>query len=435
MFLICGVMSAQTIKIVGDTTSLKNLTWNQPVILLQFGGGTFDRTGGGLFQRIDSTIAEGTHAFDHPWQGSQWARLQYVGGALSAFRDITATSAEINGDITLANDEIIDNDTDGDLTFIYNEDDDSLAQFIIQSSIAGTVLEDNNILGLYFRANDGGSAMTEYASVVVTITDTSSSSEDATIKFYTMLAGTVTLGLTLTGTGATIVGALDVGGLSDLDDVDIDLSAALNIDGHMVDIGAGSYATADGDNDLGVAGDVEIDGALDLDGGLAYVTQSLVVYAVGGAPQVGTDGASITADDGDRHFSQIFVPYTTSVTGIFYLVGATGGTDSVVVELFNSAGTLVTGASSVSAGGFSSHIVGTSAQLQSVPFTGGAVSISPGVYYISAMFDGTTATYAAYEVPGSKFIADTDAGTAWTPASITPGTAYVDSEGIIGGIY
>jgi hypothetical protein len=34
----------------------------------------------------------------------------------------------------------------------------------------------------------------------------------------------------------------------------------------MVDIGAGSYATADGDNDLGVAGDLEVDGATDLDG-------------------------------------------------------------------------------------------------------------------------------------------------------------------------
>ena len=176
-------------------------------------------------------------------------------------------------------------------------------------------------------------------------------------------------------------------------------------------------------------------GTLDIDAGLAYVTQSLVVYAVGGPPQGGTDGASITADDGDRHISQIFVPYTTSVTGIFYLVGATGGTDSVVCELFTSAGVLVTGATTAASATASGDIVGAAAEIHNVPFTGGAVSIDPGVYYISVQFDGTTATYAAYEVPGSKFVALTEGGTAWTPASITPGTAYVDSEGPIGGIY
>jgi hypothetical protein len=62
---------------------------------------------------------------------------------------------------------------------------------------------------------------------------------------------------------------VDVNGTTNLDDVDIDLSASLNIDGHMVDIGTGSYTTADGDNDLGVAADLEVDGATDLDGTLA----------------------------------------------------------------------------------------------------------------------------------------------------------------------
>lgn len=63
-------------------------------------------------------------------------------------------------------------------------------------------------------------------------------------------------------------GDLDVNGTSNLDDVDIDLSASMNIDGHLVDIGTGSYDTADGDNDLGVAGDLEVDGELELDGAL-----------------------------------------------------------------------------------------------------------------------------------------------------------------------
>lgn len=49
-------------------------------------------------------------------------------------------------------------------------------------------------------------------------------------------------------------------------DIDVGSVSGVAIDGGLVDIGGGSYATADGDNDLGVAGDAEIDGALDVDG-------------------------------------------------------------------------------------------------------------------------------------------------------------------------
>jgi cytoskeletal protein CcmA (bactofilin family) len=68
------------------------------------------------------------------------------------------------------------------------------------------------------------------------------------------------------GGAAALNGDLSVDGTSNLDDVDIDLSAALNIDGHMVDIGAGSYANADGDDDIGIAGDAEVDGGIYGDG-------------------------------------------------------------------------------------------------------------------------------------------------------------------------
>ena len=42
-------------------------------------------------------------------------------------------------------------------------------------------------------------------------------------------------------------------------------SDLVQLDGGLVDIGGGSYDTADGDNDLGVAGDLEVDGVLDAD--------------------------------------------------------------------------------------------------------------------------------------------------------------------------
>lgn len=76
--LFCISLSAQEFKTVGDTATLKTLVWNQPVLLLQYGGSTFDRTGGGIFQVIDSTYSEGTNAFDHPWSGKQWARIGLI---------------------------------------------------------------------------------------------------------------------------------------------------------------------------------------------------------------------------------------------------------------------------------------------------------------------------------------------------------------------
>jgi hypothetical protein len=45
-----------------------------------------------------------------------------------------------------------------------------------------------------------------------------------------------------------------------------DFDGAVKIDGGLTDIGSGTYTTADGDNDLGVAGDVEVAGTSDLRG-------------------------------------------------------------------------------------------------------------------------------------------------------------------------
>jgi len=52
-------------------------------------------------------------------------------------------------------------------------------------------------------------------------------------------------------------------------DIDVGATNGVSIDGGLVDIGTGTYATADGDKDLGVAGDLEVDGSTDLDGALA----------------------------------------------------------------------------------------------------------------------------------------------------------------------
>jgi len=224
LLITCSIYG-QGIPVIGDTTDLKDYSDKQIVILEKFGG--TDQTGGGLFRRVDSAYTEGTHAFDYTaLDGLQWVRMQWIGGELSAFDaltavDITTTDdlvigddSDLGGDVTLENDEIIINATDGDVEFVFNDDDDSLGQVIIKSSLTGTSLEDNNHLDITFEANDGGSAVAEYAKIIVTITDTASASEDATFKFQTMSGGTSTLGLTLTGANAQVAGTLGATGVA-----------------------------------------------------------------------------------------------------------------------------------------------------------------------------------------------------------------------------
>ena len=82
--------AGKNMVIFSDTTQLKASEEGGIVLLEQFGGyGTYDRTGGGLFHFADSSIAEGTHAFDHPLTGKQWQRIQYTGGEEQEFATAT----------------------------------------------------------------------------------------------------------------------------------------------------------------------------------------------------------------------------------------------------------------------------------------------------------------------------------------------------------
>lgn len=95
---------SQYIKVVGDTTDLKNYDGSGIVLLEQYGGSTPDVTGGGLFHRIDSTFSEGVHAFNHPYTGYQWARIQWIGSELSAFNDLYANTFYLAEDISVGQD-------------------------------------------------------------------------------------------------------------------------------------------------------------------------------------------------------------------------------------------------------------------------------------------------------------------------------------------
>lgn len=175
------------------------------------------------------------------------------------------------------------------------------------------------------------------------------------------------------------------------------------------------------------ATDLQTTNAPIFDGGYAPATVSPVIWTTGGSVVLATAGTDVACANGTRFWSEIMIPYNTTITGIAYLVGSVGGTDSVVVQLCNSAGVEVATSRPV---GTAADLVGTAANFQAVALSAPYAAVA-GKYYIAVQFNGTTAKFRAYPIPGSKFIAGTAAGTWGTKANITPGTTFTADKGPI----
>jgi hypothetical protein len=197
---------------------------------------------------------------------------------------------------------------------------------------------------------------------------------------------------------------------------------------------AGTTAITSSDWAIGATGAMTGIGAITSDGiitagaGVTNPTESPYIWACSGQPQAIATGTDLACANGTRFWVQIMIPRNVTLTGLSYLVGSVGGTDSVVMQLCNSAGVEV---ATTRAPGTPAAIVGTAAQMQSVAFTA-PYAATAGVYYAVLQFNGTTAKFRAYLVPGAKFVASSAAGTWGTKANITPGTTFaVDKAGYI----
>ena len=225
-------------------------------------------------------------------------------------------------------------------------------------------------------------------------------------------------GLFLDGTNAANVLTLTDGNLSVTDDIDVD--GITNLDVTDID-GAVDMATT-----------LLVTGVSTLTGGVIFPSMSTAIWSNGGSVVLATSGTDATPTNGPRMWVGVQIPYNVTLTGIGYLVGSVGGTDSVIVELYNSSGTIV--ARSVSGNNNLSDLVATTAQFQKVPFSSTAAVVA-GKYYISVQFNGNTARVRTFGIPNSGFVANTAAGTYSTGASITPGTTFVAGEGPISFVY
>jgi len=229
-------------------------------------------------------------------------------------------------------------------------------------------------------------------------------------------------GLITTTAGVAVTGAIS--------NINVSSNFATNINtgtsNALVSIGGGSNTLALNSTAWGIT-------SAGVYSGLSYTGAPTVIWAAGGSTVLATSGTDVACANGTRFWVELNIPYKVSLTGIAYLVGSVGGTDSVVVQLHNSAGVEV--ATSKKTGANHGAIVGTAAQFQSCPFYVGASATpyvaAPGKYFVSVQFNGTTAKFRAYPIPGSKFITGTAAGTWNTAANITPGTTFTADKGPI----
>lgn len=139
---------------------------------------------------------------------------------------------------------------------------------------------------------------------------------------------------------------------------------------------------------------------------------------------------------GSRYYRQWTVPYNIQANGVAFLVGSTGGTDKIIVELHNSAGALVATSDITS----TAPTLGTANTWQEIPFGTAAagavpVQILAGTYYIAIQSNGTTGKLRAYQSAGLSLPVGSATGTFGTSAAITPPTTYTAGVGPVCFLY
>jgi len=114
--------------------------------------------------------------------------------------EILDGTTPFSGDITLENEEIISNGTDGDVKVTFNEDAVNWGDFHVASSLAGADVEVGNTMGLIFQGNDDAENVTDYARIELYVADETHPSEDSWIRFWNTVSGTLTNVFSITGT-------------------------------------------------------------------------------------------------------------------------------------------------------------------------------------------------------------------------------------------
>lgn len=181
------------------------------------------------------------------------------------------------------------------------------------------------------------------------------------------------------------------------------------------------------------------DGTPQLNGATGAETFSVDTNASSGAnPQTGAfqlaqlanlvsyfgNGLSKTMVANTRYNSTINFGFPQTITNLCVRVGATGGTDNWILELHSPSGVLL--ANTALAG----TTAGTAATWQVIPLVTPYTVTNGGVYSVSLISNGTTATFDALNAPSNAGVfTSSSSGTFGTGASITPPTTYTANLG------
>lgn len=154
------------------------------------------------------------------------------------------------------------------------------------------------------------------------------------------------------------------------------------------------------------------------------------VYTLNGVSPTAVQGADIACSNGTSYYSEIYIPYNMTVTGLGYLIGSVGGTNKAVLSLHDGAGKLI--ANTDPAG----VTVGTAANFQKIALTSTKAIIGPGRYYVAATFNGTTAKFRAYTIPNTPGRAGSSTATFGTPVDLViSATDFTADKGPIMFVY
>lgn len=215
--------------------------------------------------------------------------------------------------------------------------------------------------------------------------------------------GSTAIGLYSTGSGATGVLGFSTNGVSR---ATIDTSSAIfattfairsTFDGAAaIYASGGSSATIRCDGTGAAALNIPSGGgtfglAITPNGGIAtattaITTASVTEYAGFAPPPTLTTGTDTAMANGTSWFAPVYIGTNRTLTGIGYLVGSVGGTDSVITALYTASGQAAALANSNLAG----TTVGTAATFQEVPFTA-TYAAKCGWYWALIQANGATA--------------------------------------------
>jgi hypothetical protein len=165
--------------------------------------------------------------------------------------------------------------------------------------------------------------------------------------------------------------------------------------------------------------------------GITPAATGWTTFYTGGAPNAlnTTSGANVTMVAGTLYYAALFVPCNTTLTGLTFVVGTTGGTDKWIAALYTRAGQLV--ANSALAG----VTAGTAQTKQSIPFTAPIAVTGPAPYLAVLQSNGTTANFRAFGNSGEQFATGSTAGTFGTLPALTLSGNYNLNVGPFGNTY